>query len=54
MRKVTSCKVLEGFCLELTFDDGVHGIVDLHRRELLINWEKAKDQQELQKIAPLE
>ncbi len=26
----------------------------LHRAELLANWEKAKAQQELQKIAPLE
>jgi hypothetical protein len=29
MRKVTGSKVLDGFCLELTFDDGVHGTVDL-------------------------
>ncbi len=29
MRKITACKVLEGFCLDLTFDDGVHGTVDL-------------------------
>jgi hypothetical protein len=26
----------------------------LHRQELLDDWEKAKTQQELQKIAPLE
>jgi hypothetical protein len=29
MRKVTAVKVLEGFRLELTFDDGIHGTVDL-------------------------
>jgi hypothetical protein len=29
MRKVTGFKVLDGFCLELAFDDGVHGTVDL-------------------------
>ena len=29
MRKITAVKVLEGYCLELTFDDGVSGTVDL-------------------------
>ena len=29
MRKVTAVYVLEGFRLELTFDDGVRGTVDL-------------------------
>jgi len=29
MRKVTAFKVLQGFRLDLTFDDGVHGTVDL-------------------------
>jgi hypothetical protein len=29
MRKVTTVNVLEGFRLEIAFDDGVHGIVDL-------------------------
>jgi hypothetical protein len=29
MRKVTAVKVLEGFRLELTFDDGIHGTVDV-------------------------
>jgi hypothetical protein len=29
MRKVTAVKVLEGFRLELTFDDGIQGTVDL-------------------------
>jgi hypothetical protein len=29
MRRITAVKVLTGFCLELTFDDGVHGTVNL-------------------------
>ena len=29
MVKVTKVKVLEGYCLELAFDDGVCGVVDL-------------------------
>jgi hypothetical protein len=29
MRKVTGFKVLDAFCLELVFDDGALGIVDL-------------------------
>jgi hypothetical protein len=29
MRKVIALKILSGFCLDLTFDDGMHGIVDL-------------------------
>jgi hypothetical protein len=29
MRRVTAVSVLDGFRLDLTFDDGVHGIVDL-------------------------
>jgi hypothetical protein len=29
MRRVIEFKVLDGFCLELAFDDGVHGTVDL-------------------------
>lgn len=29
MRKVTAVKVLEGFRLELAFDDGIQGTVDL-------------------------
>jgi hypothetical protein len=29
MRKITAVTVLEGFRLEIVFDDGVHGIVDL-------------------------
>ncbi len=29
MRKITAFRILSGFCLELTFDDGVHGTVDL-------------------------
>jgi Protein of unknown function (DUF2442) len=29
MRRVTAVRVLDGFRLELTFDDGVHGTVDL-------------------------
>lgn len=29
MRKITAINTLKQFCLELTFDDGVHGIVDL-------------------------
>jgi hypothetical protein len=29
MRKITKVKVLQGYCLELTFDDGVSGTVDL-------------------------
>ncbi len=29
MRKVTAFKVLDGFSLELSFDDGIHGTVDL-------------------------
>jgi hypothetical protein len=29
MRKITSFRVLDGFRLELTFDDGMHGTVDL-------------------------
>jgi hypothetical protein len=29
MRRVTAVEVLEGFRLELTFDDGVQGTVDL-------------------------
>jgi len=29
MRKVTKVKVLQGYSLELTFDDGVSGTVDL-------------------------
>ncbi len=29
MRKITEIKVLDGYCLELKFDDGVSGTVDL-------------------------
>lgn len=29
MRKVSKVKALQGYRLDLTFDDGVHGIVDL-------------------------
>jgi hypothetical protein len=29
MRRITAFKILHQFCLELTFDDGVHGAVDL-------------------------
>ena len=29
MRKITGIKVLDGYCLELKFDDGVAGTVDL-------------------------
>jgi len=29
MRKIAKVKVLQGYCLELTFDDGVCGTVDL-------------------------
>ena len=29
MRKISKVKVLQGYCLELTFDDGVCGMVDL-------------------------
>ena len=29
MRKITKVKVLQGYCLELTFDDGLSGKVDL-------------------------
>lgn len=29
MRKVSKVKVLQGYCLELVFDDGVRGAVDL-------------------------
>ena len=29
MRKVSEVKVLQGYRLELVFDDGVHGVVDL-------------------------
>jgi hypothetical protein len=29
MRRVTAVAVLDGFQLDLTFDDGVHGTVDL-------------------------
>jgi hypothetical protein len=29
MRKIAAFKVLDGFCLELTFDDGIRGTVDL-------------------------
>ena len=29
MRKITNVRVLEGYCLELTFDDGVCGKADL-------------------------
>lgn len=29
MRKISRVKVLQGYCLELTFEDGVCGVVDL-------------------------
>jgi hypothetical protein len=29
MRRVTSFRILKGFCLDLTFDDGKRGTVDL-------------------------
>jgi hypothetical protein len=29
MRRVTAFRALSGFCLELTFDDGTHGTVNL-------------------------
>ena len=29
MRKIANVRVLDGYCLELTFDDGVSGKVDL-------------------------
>jgi hypothetical protein len=29
MRKIIGFKILDGFCLELTFDDGVRAAVDL-------------------------
>ena len=29
MREISEVKVLQGYCLELAFDDGVRGIVDL-------------------------
>ena len=29
MRKITKIQALQGYCLELTFDDGVSGTVDL-------------------------
>ena len=29
MAKITKVRVLQGYCLELAFDDGVGGVVDL-------------------------
>jgi len=29
MRKISEAKVLQGYCLQLVFDDGVRGVVDL-------------------------
>lgn len=29
MAKITAVRVLQGYCLELAFDDGVGGVVDL-------------------------
>jgi hypothetical protein len=41
MRKITKVKVLQGYCLELTFDDGVCGTVDLSNlagRGVFVSW----------------
>ena len=32
MEKITQVKVLDNYCLEITFDDGVHGVVSLSDR----------------------
>jgi hypothetical protein len=29
MKRISEVKVSQGYCLELVFDDGVHGVVDL-------------------------
>ena len=41
MRKISKVKVLQGYCLELTFDDGVCGMVDLSDlvgRGVFVSW----------------
>lgn len=43
MEKVTQVKVLDGYCLEIFFDDGVHGVVSLSDRLFGPVFEPLKD-----------